>query len=87
MRKEIRDPLVKELFSKYEKIMKELGYRLSNFVLLGRFGEVLVKKYSKSKSVFEYLVEKRAIKEINKGRTRRKSNQKNKGICECNSRG
>ena len=67
IRKEIKDILVKELVSKYEKIMKELGYRLSDLVLLGQFREVLVEKDSKGKSVFEYLVEKGAIKEISEG--------------------
>ncbi len=66
IRKKIKDIAIKELVTKYEEKMKILDYRLTSFLLIRDIKKDLTKKDSKGKSVFEYLVEKGAIKEISR---------------------
>lgn len=66
IKEKVKDALIKDLVFKYEEIMKSLEHRLTHLGLFGHLKEVLTKKDSKGKSVLEYLVERGAIKEINR---------------------
>ena len=66
IRKQIRDALIRELVSHYEKLLANYDGILKLTETSSFSKKHLIKKDSKVKSVLEYLVEKRAVKKISK---------------------
>jgi len=66
IRKQIRDALIRELVSHYEKLLANYDGILKLTGTSSFSKKHLIKKDSKGKSVLEYLMEKRAVKKISK---------------------